>query len=44
MERGSKLDPINVTVGTVLGRDNIGGEVGPIKEPLSTKDSGEIED
>ena len=44
MERGSKLDPINVTVGAMLGRDNVGGKVGPIKEPPSTKDGGKVKD
>ena len=44
MERGSELDPINVTVGAALGGDNVGGEVGPIEEPPSTKDGSEVED
>ena len=43
MERGSELDPINVAVGAVLGRDDVGGEVGPTEEPPGTKDGGEVE-
>ena len=44
VERGSELDPINVTVGAALSRGNVGGEVGPIKEPLCVKNGGEVED
>ena len=44
MERGSKLNPINVAVGATLGRDNIRGEVGLVKEPPGTKDGSEVED
>ena len=44
MEGGSELNPIDVTVGAALGGDDVGGEVGPIKEPLGTKDGGEVED
>ena len=44
MEGGSELNPIDVAIGAALGRDNVWGEVGPIKEPLRTKDGGEIED
>ena len=44
MERGSELDPINVAVGTALGRDDVGGKVGPIKEPPRMKDGNKIED
>ena len=44
VERGSKLDPIDIAVGAALGGDDVGGEVGPIKEPPGTKDGGKIED
>ena len=44
MEGGSKLDPIDVAVGAALGGDDVGGKVGPIKEPLGTKDGGEVKD
>ena len=44
MERGSELDPIEVAVRAALGGGNIGGEVGPIKEPPSMKDGSEVED
>ena len=44
VEGGSELDPIKVAVGAALGRDDTGGEVGPIKEPPGTKDGGEIKD
>ena len=44
MERGSKLDPIDIAVGAALGGDNVGGEVGPIEKPPGTKDGGKIED
>ena len=36
MEGGSELNPINVAIGATLGGDNVGGEVGPIKEPPGT--------
>ena len=44
MEGGSKLDTIDVAVGAALGEDNIGGKVGPIKEPLGVKNGGEVKD
>ena len=44
MEGGSELDPIDVAVGTVLGGGDVGGEVGPIEEPLGMKNGGEVED
>ena len=44
VERGSELDPIDVAIGATLGGDDIGGEVGPIKEPLGTKDGSEVKD
>ena len=44
MEGGSELDPIDVAVGAALGGDDVGSEVGPIKEPPGTEDSGEVED
>ena len=44
MERESKLDPINVAIGTMLGGDNIGGKVGPIKKLPSMKNGSEVED
>ena len=44
MERGSELNPIDVAVGATLGRDDVGGKVGPIEEPLGTKNGGEVED
>ena len=44
VERGSELDPIDVTVGTALGGGDVRGEVGPIEEPPGTKDGGEVED
>ena len=44
MERGSELDPINVAVGAALGRDNVGGEVGPVEEPPGMKNGSEVED
>ena len=44
MERGSELNPIDVAVGAALGGDDVGGEVGPIKEPPGTKDGSEVED
>ena len=44
MEGGSKLDPIDVAVGAALGGDDVGGKVGPIKEPPGMKDGSEVED
>ena len=44
MERGSELDPIEVAVRAALGRDDVGGEVGPIEEPPGTEDGGKVED
>ena len=44
MERGSELDPINVTAGAALGGDDVGSEVGPIEEPPCAKNGGEVED
>ena len=44
MERGSELNPINVAVGAMLGGGDVGGKVGPIKEPPGMKNGGEIED
>ena len=44
MERGSELNPINVAAGAALSGDNVGGKVGPIEEPLGTKDCSEVKD
>ena len=44
VERGSELDPIDVTVGAMLGRDDIGSKVGPIEEPLGMEDGNEVKD
>ena len=44
VEGGSELDLIDVAGRAVLGGDDVGGEVGPIKEPLSAKNSGEVKD
>ena len=44
MEGGSKLDPIEVAVGTALGGDDIGSEVGLIEEPPGTEDCSKVKD
>jgi hypothetical protein len=41
---GSKLDPGNVPVFSLLGRDDMSQEVSPRKEPTTTEDVENVED
>ena len=42
MELGRELNPGNVSILCLLGRDGIGHEVGPGEEPLTTEDVEDI--
>jgi hypothetical protein len=41
---GSELNPGNVPVLSLLGRDGVGQEVGPREEPATTEDVENVED